>query len=1261
MEEDPATADQSSTNDHNPNPEEESNEMKDFVYKHLQVVTEQSNGSLQRKPDEYSIEETSAPTHKNRKMIKKSYTQGAVFAGNILSFSCSVCKDDFTFSPNDLLKHFKESHKDGVPSYPCDLCGFVTNEFPDLQRHRIGHRNTLVTCEICNDDYQYSLLMLTRHFVNCHSSSGRFQCEKCDFKTLDAGTFVQHIHHHKDHRFKCFKCPHVSLNKDEYQRHNMVHMSKLSFNCQICGYVAERIEYFKKHMINAHEEETGDWLNVQRAEEDDDEANSNSPATLKLLLKEDTKGPRRVSKRKCVSGNLQNNIGLNKSEKAVKKNKNGSKTPTTEQKTACELIPPIQLMKLDHGNSSEKTHNTSGMTVLKLKNKITIPPNCTTKVIGFKLVDGKKHLVLKVLPVSKVESASQDHSQTKDLVGNIRKCNSDGLTNSHLTASQNINAHVFQDDIVAVKVKVEEEEIPLSGFFSAVQKDECKEEEEEIKQNCSPKCFAQSSTLYSVENKMDHVKEKTNVDLNSNHDPLSKLKIHNVLSLLSSIHVDLSQDKNERLLDTATNSLVTEWSKNNPDMSIGRTNTPSESAMPLHSSSTSYSKEPTTLSEISLMNTPNEEVFSFHNYSKESLSSSPHSTKPFDHQTETMHADAPPQWCLQLAESPRPSSKCGQGSNVSNQPPHQEYIETTPEHCDSYADEQMTDEIPESMFQDFNIIKVEEDHIPVSKSKQESNSLGHPGHEKSILAMKQHSDAIINHQLNKERVGTCPDSGEPGKTGKATLRIFQNPDGKQQMLLQTAENKYAIPVQLNRNASFKLITKSSSPRINVSYLKPGFEFSSTSTVLASQSGREVGMAKPFLRPSKTGIPSVSAVQPNNTISNHYHLNSTGLNGPVLVSKTGQGAPVDKTGLKSQQTCYLVQRSPLGSHPGLAMPLNPAEKSNILPTGHQTYLVRYVSQAKSGNIFSNLEGQTVTREKQNSESAGPKVLYRIVTPTSGIFASIVPTATDEPLFFAPRSQSDQSFLMSEKTNDLTFTGVRNIFPLNRAAPAGDMLSGIFQSQSNVKVIENPWPIRPPSQRKRRRKPLFDELPMHKTKRLANKMPTTEVWHPVTKDIERTLRLCPFSSLQQVKCPRVHQPVVVLNHPDADIPEVANIMKSVNRYRGAVTKVKLSHQTLSALDQMGLPGKNPFTKGLLPASNCSRLQPDQSSVRERFLLKLKLKKKGRKKYEIVKTLSSHAEQPIFYCWFCGRLFNSQEEWIGHGQRHLMEATRDWNKLF
>ncbi|XP_029954102.1 LOW QUALITY PROTEIN: zinc finger protein 518A-like [Salarias fasciatus] len=230
---------------------------------------------------------------------------------------------------------------------------------------------------------------------------------------------------------------------------------------------------------------------------------------------------------------------------------------------------------------------------------------------------------------------------------------------------------------------------------------------------------------------------------------------------------------------------------------------------------------------------------------------------------------------------------------------------------------------------------------------------------------------------------------------------------------------------------------------------------------------------------------------------------------------------------------------------------------------------------------------------------------------------------------------------------------------------------MNSRMNVKVqpcevekpILAPRPIRPPSQRKRRRKACLTSFQQRRIRRLSSKAPTetTALWNPVAKEVERTLRLAPFRSDQQIKCPRRHQPVVVLNHPDADIPEVANIMKIVSRYKGAVTKVALSHKTIQLLSELRPQEEGSSTKGTSSQTDRPTPRAVCSSVRERFLLKMKLRKRSRKKYEVVKGLSVCDQQHVFSCWFCGRLFHSQEDWIGHGQRHLMEATRDWNQLF
>ncbi|KAL7856956.1 hypothetical protein SRHO_G00158550, partial [Serrasalmus rhombeus] len=210
--------------------------------------------------------------------------QGAIFSGKILSFCCSECKGDTTYSPNDLLKHFQGAHKGTLPTYPCDLCTFVTNEFSSLQRHRIGHRDTLVTCEICNDGVQYSLLLLTRHFIMCHSCNGLFRCKKCDFSTRDAGTFVQHIHHHNEGSHKCVRCPPMSPTQGK------VLSGTFPFTCQFCGYGAARREYLNKHLTVAHGDEM-DRTNRWKATEDSGVNNSG----LKLLLKKSPAGGSRES------------------------------------------------------------------------------------------------------------------------------------------------------------------------------------------------------------------------------------------------------------------------------------------------------------------------------------------------------------------------------------------------------------------------------------------------------------------------------------------------------------------------------------------------------------------------------------------------------------------------------------------------------------------------------------------------------------------------------------------------------------------------------------------------------------------------------------------------------------------------------------------------------------------------------------------------------------------------------------------------------
>ncbi|XP_036184854.1 zinc finger protein 518B isoform X2 [Myotis myotis] len=150
------------------------------------------------------------------------------------------------------------------------------------------------------------------------------------------------------------------------------------------------------------------------------------------------------------------------------------------------------------------------------------------------------------------------------------------------------------------------------------------------------------------------------------------------------------------------------------------------------------------------------------------------------------------------------------------------------------------------------------------------------------------------------------------------------------------------------------------------------------------------------------------------------------------------------------------------------------------------------------------------------------------------------------------------------------------------------------------------------------------------------------------VARQLRLIAVKPDQLIKCPRRNQPVIVLNHPDVDSPEVTNVMKVINKYKGNVLKVVLSERTRC---QLGIRRHHVR----LTYQNVE----EANQIKRQMMLKMKLKKVHKNNYQVVDSLPDDS-QCTFKCWFCGRLYEDQEEWMSHGQRHLIEATRDWDVL-
>uniref|UniRef100_A0A3P9LLK4 Si:ch211-214e3.5 n=1 Tax=Oryzias latipes TaxID=8090 RepID=A0A3P9LLK4_ORYLA len=1181
---------------------EEKNKVKELMFKHLREAADVqlfSNG-------EDSITEHGAPSKTDRPTLKAHcrIQQGAVFSGKILSFGCSVCKDSSTYSPNDLLKHFRAAHKGTLPTYPCDLCDFVTNEFPALQRHRMEHRNTLVTCELCNDNTQYSLLLITRHYMMSHSTNGQFKCDWCEFRTSDAGTFVQHIHRHNDSHWKCSKCRHISLNEEDHQSHMKAHLKTFPFTCQVCGYGATSSEYLRKHRASVHKD-MSETTNTWKVAED---ALANFSANSKQTFKKSGESLEtlRIFNPSCVSSSVQNQtsrpvkpdlpeaVHCSEGSPVKKDHRVWSKGPESTEQSATVGLEESQ-------NTDAGSHtNANGLTVLMVKNKISLPPNCTTKVMGFKVVDGKKHLVLKVIPSAKQDLMAKSNCLVSDVSllpkpvldrGKVSETKEDSDSRSSAVSPRtgSCGSGVHQGDVMAIQVKIEEEEETTSvcsvnvdqtnGLHSSittcadtmtsVTKDSC-HVCNQIHLN-EARCTEERNNLSLVSCVSTAARQISAVLSNSSQISASKVKSVSTPS-------DLQRAKNlsSGLRKSAENFGAVNLSSQADKTSNFKQN--QQNVTDLDSSPWSLQTSLLSNGECAsgtgktTQNTLNQEVFTFHNYSKETFSMSPKPPQDLDCNPNLSDCESkcePSLFSLTLTESPERLTESSE-----------EDIEV--DECVASVADQLNEDHSDSVLQNLNIVKVEEDIVSISATQPELQScLTSMG-----CFVEEHSDAIVSQQLHRERRG-------PSRTSNNSLKqatnspILQLPERKQSILLRAAENRFSVPVKVNPSPGFRLLTNSKKPLINVSYIKPGMNKSNN-----------MGVAPTKLQ--------------------------AGFKGPVLVPSSSNTPPEVKMA-KTQQTCYLVQRSvPVKSPGGPVLKMASASQQNphpVLavpekPSGRQAFLLRYISP-KSGLCLTNQETKTRNLSSQTGENSGNKVIFKIVSPSGSLFTSSSPTSSSQPLFLATRPKT-QCFLVSKDSD---------------------------------------------RQRKRCRKTFEEPATMvHKARRVSNTLQiekdTHALWIPAAKEVERTLKLAPFSSVQRIKCPRRYQPVVVLNHPDADIPEVANIMKIVNRYRGAVTKVSLCQKTLQALSDLGVPDEDSTL------SNEERLRPRliQTFVRERFLLKMKLRRKNKKKYEVVKPSSGCRQSTVLFdCWFCGRIFTNQEDWIGHGQRHLMEATRDWNKLF
>ncbi|XP_064519040.1 zinc finger protein 518A [Pseudopipra pipra] len=1422
-------------------------------------------------------------------------------AAKILNFTCTKCKDNIRYSPNDLQKHFQLLHYGELPLYPCEMCSFSANDFQSFKQHRRIHRSTLVKCELCNDEQIYTLLDLTKHFISKHCVNGHFQCEKCAFSTHDVGTFVQHIHRHKEIPYKCGKCHQENFTEEELQNHLLVHTSMFSFGCHYCSYSTSRKDYLLKHIIALHRDH---FIAKEKLEKDKYEKRIvKTPAGLKLVLKRykigaskkalwrrkeissgsDNTGEENAQVLRSVNKIQTNAEELNQCMRDMETNEEKDEVKYTEKRNFVDGMfsaTTAQYNKADDGTSyglGLLKNAVHGPTVLMVKNnKISVPANYSAKFMGFKMVDGKQHIVIKLLPTNK---------QNEYLLGQKADPVNDGSATPLLQTSDpcglSSGAVVHVTDQSTLKNNSVH---PLtSPLFSCPAHHSGKIKVE--KQN--------NSILYGRSVSETVAPSNIAVGKSSNYLPMKlgstvppRDKVTKAGTPNSVSWGNFSPSSHPQVLPPAmTNTLHCDPIKMPffPELKIqnGGLNNSNGTNNLYYSTSVDSSKEG---------------LLSFHNYSKVDSLDNPCSIrmstddrhKEFVSSKTVSFQNSGSESAPSYSESMRglkaekvvsarsnidktykhintknnsvsfkSQSKCGVDSECFTEDQHhgQQYLDTTigqgfqnvaekfqenaSDCVNSFLMPKITSVFSLQSEQAANYLSPEikqilQDVLKVKTTSQQefhsktSNSVklhsdkllsGHEARNTAFMHLKssattcgfQRPPSNVDFHLYKREWNTrcstnegthCGRERQTSKTSfdsqdvdklsitpgvgtllktctdsvltqqlvkEKVLSAAQNPSSfspvlpvlqeqKKTLFFKSLPSGFFVPLHLANQpgqqvASGKSLPSTSSsdghvtkgvPASFVSNKGPGMilTFSravgtvasaanDSSQVLGGIASREVGKITISTSKVKGENDSFGNVRSscNREASSTAHdsLTSMPFRGPLVTTNAlessvkgissvkvlsehrdavfGSLESVNQQEIKQEQDVYaLLPEGQQGAFLKCTTPNKPVVHKPIFfqdnahyqncqpkrtramqqqllpkmkpPTSHT---LADTTQSVSNSVPSlqadNLQFLTpaLAQKQTNLSFNNALILPGGLMPANASSASSNPACCVppvEPVYFTKSAGTRLQKGSVESTQVITANN-RNNFGCQRSTWSTQTRTAKVKprlKQTRSKSSETRG-VQRNKNFKRKRKASCPEPPrkkamLHRKCKEKNQAAVvSESGSPykqrASKKTVRTLKLLPFNSNQLVKCPRRNQPVVVLNHPDVDVPEVVNVMKTITKFKGHVLKVSLSKRTIEALLQPAFCSPLDGTTDDFSQKRYRTIKPI-SPVKERFVLKLTLKKTSKNNYQIVKTTSNNTLKAKFSCWFCGRIFDNQDNWVGHGQRHLMEATRDWNSL-
>ncbi|KAM4636328.1 zinc finger protein 518A [Discoglossus pictus] len=1248
-------------------------------------------------------------------------------SAKVLHFFCQKCKNGIRYSPNDLQKHFQISHNGELPLYPCEMCNFSTSYFQEFKQHRKTHRSTLVKCEICNNDYLYTLLDLTKHFSTMHCVDGHFNCSKCKFSTRDVGTCVQHIHRHNGIEYACQKCNHVSFSKIDFQRHLQGHSALFPFSCKYCNYSAMRKDFIVKHVLARHKE------HVQTKEEFDEETCETQMVQtisgLKLVLKRNqTETPSQSPWRPESHDNIRERAGEGTPNQGGSQLRSSDPHQTRKSLASSNTSiikdmqdgTPVTNIKCNKEDSSVNLlkNAVQGPTVLMVKNnKINVPANYTATFMGYRMVDGKQNIVIKLLPTNK-QNALQKPSPSSS----TSTPQSHGSSSTQSNYVESGSSNFFKSSLSSSTSVASVERQKVSVWNTGPSATNTPSISRKNMSPISMKAGGMTSQQYleSIQTDLKYRgMRKSSFSPDFTRSIKQEPEEYSVSDLQNDKHLSSDhnyQTANSQVYPSRSSHSGSSSSKMDPLFMDRRV----VDHRGLRPSETFLSKELNELRNSKFFpsnanrrpgNFPctntNLNLKSQNDFAERDVRMGDQQLKLLEDGNGCDNSFMPKitsVFSLQI----QPSNSTSVEKNKSAQ--ENENVNNLSKMSNSQSSNAFAFKQPTT-----NMTLKSDSHIAngdrslrsnVANTamfiKQEPESSGYfyntNTNAAKISFAKTFSDVIVTRQLAKDKLlGTTKTSSAP------TIQLLKNPQPSNvsqanTVLYPSSSNQILFPVVPTSQSGFKMVSPSSganNPPIRgnapvVMNAKPGMVLTFSNGPLGAirniTSGGSHVMGTinsqgklPLPRLYRPALPRPLLPDITRSLSANMTSGST----------AGNSIPFNLNLLQ-----YCVNSDSSGKQTGNLESVNHLNKQPIyalLPDGKQAVLLNYVlpnsstlnsqqiSQAKGSNLAitpKNIEAaqgafranSAISIKVEEDDTLIEKNTARNISRNSyhqgnlieqkSLRSRSIITSSEQAYSRTTNRMSSASIGESKAQTDIKYN--QNLFTTwskrNKRKASVDSSSSRTESENKNKATKknpNDYLQEPPRKKMLHRK--------CKDKSYTSEVSDGDLTRPrPSKDTVRTLRLYPYSSNQLVKYPRQNQPVVVLNHPDADVPEVVNVMKTISKFSGHILKVSLSKRTIDALLESRLTSSDEMYSDDFSGRRLRRSKP-VSPVKERFVLKLTLKKTSKNNYKIVKNTSGNQYKTKFNCWFCGRIFDNQDEWVGHGQRHLMEATKDWNTLY